>query len=117
MDVQARIDAAAQALLKGGADLAPVLLKEGQEELRESWDALADDVRSGISWAAVAKAKLIRKRLAGEDTTREDQHVRAIVANWTWVGSDRLVIRWQAFLEQVAKRAGELVQIAIKAAL
>lgn len=46
-----------------------------------------------------------------EAILREIAHAKARVANWTWVGADKVRARWAAWLEQ----AGELAGKALKA--
>lgn len=115
--IRERLDAAARALVAGGGDLGAELLDEARDELRETWHDLEGDVRSGIEWAARETPRVLRDRLAGRDTSRQEAHLRAVVANWTWVGADRVAVRWREFLEEAAKVAARVLVEAAKAAL
>lgn len=79
------------------------LLESAQAELAAAGESLREDVAAELKDVAAYLAELVERRAKGEDVEADLRHVRARVANWTWVGADRVTVRWVRILLGVGR--------------
>lgn len=97
------------------------LLLSAKDELRATWGDLRQREVEELEDAAKDLAQLLARRLRPgrmEHDQRADDaeiaHAMARIANWTWVGADKVRARWAAWLEQAAEVAGKVLRAAAK---
>lgn len=97
------------------------LLESAKDELKETWGELRQREVEELQAAAKDLAQLLARRLRPGrqevDTQFDDQeiaHVKARIANWTWVAADAVRARWAAWLEAAAENAGRVLKAVAK---
>jgi hypothetical protein len=97
------------------------LVDSAKDELKETWNDLKAAEVLHLQQAASDFAILIGRRVRVADSPEkagqvdlEIAHVKAQIANWTWVGADKVRARWEEWLKQAAEKVGEILKTVAK---
>lgn len=92
------------------------LVDSARDELKATWEELKAQEVDALKSAASDLAILLARRVRADTPEKvqlvdnEIAFVRASIANWAWVGADKVRARWAAWLEQAAERVGEVLK-------
>lgn len=96
-------------------ELAGRLIAQARVELKDTWDDLRQREVRELEDAAQDLARILADGIRGSSSLeRELPHVQARIANWTWVGADRVRARWQHWLDQAAEEAMRVLKAVAK---
>lgn len=83
-------------------DLADKLLNTTKDRLGEAWDSdLGVEARDRIAEASFDLAELTTRALLGDDVSADQAHLKAQIANWSFVGSSLAAKAFKAAVEDV----------------